>query len=54
VSEAAESVRVNTAWRDNDVIRGGVFTREPGADGSVDLEGLRLELLNHLPGGTTC
>ena len=47
--EAAESVRVNTAWRDREVIRGGVFTCEPGAD----LEALRLQLLDHLPGSTT-
>ena len=45
----AESVRVNTAWRDREVIRGGVFTCEPGAD----VEALRLQLLDHLPGSTT-
>jgi hypothetical protein len=48
VSETG-SMRVSTAWRDGEVIRGGAFTWEP----AVDTDGLRLELLDHLPGSAT-
>jgi hypothetical protein len=65
----AALVRVNTAWRDGDLVRGGVLTWAVGADGacwlaepaaaeasptwnlrSTDLDALRAEILEHLPG----